>query len=204
VAIESLFFALPGWGLVTVLLNCGFLAHCFTRLRFLITSPSGSDPTVKLGGFPMRIRALLIACLIAAASILIATPAQAAPATVYIYKVYFDSPGSDRGSNTSLNAEYVVIKNGDDVSHSISGWTVRDKAGHRYTFPDGFRLGAGKQAIIHTGDGTSYTTSASTHLYWGREWYVWNNTGDKVILRRADGSLKDTCSYSGAGSKKYC
>jgi hypothetical protein len=50
------------------------------------------------------------------------------------------------------------------------------------------RLGAGKQAIIHTGDGTSYTTSASTHLYWGREWYVWNNTGDKVILRRADES----------------
>jgi hypothetical protein len=122
----------------------------------------------------------------------------------YIYKVYFDSPGSDTGSNSSLNAEYVVIRNGDNVSHSVSGWTVRDRAGHRYTFPDGFRLGAGKQAIIHTGDGTSYTTSASTHLYWGREWYVWNNTGDKVILRRADGSPKDSCSYSGAGSKKYC
>ena len=152
----------------------------------------------------MRIRALLIACLVAASSLLVAAPAQAAPATVYIYKVYFDSPGSDRGSNSSLNAEYVVIRNGDDVSHSVSGWTVRDRAGHRYTFPDGFRLGAGKQAIIHTGKGTRYTTSASTHLYWGGEWYVWNNTGDKVILRRADGSLKDTCSYSGAGSKKYC
>src|SRR5215218_2594440 len=155
-------------------------------------------------GSLMRIRALLIACLIAVASILTALPAQAAPSTVYIYKVYFDSPGSDTGSNSSLNAEYVVIRNGDDVSHSISGWTVRDRAGHRYTFPDGFRLGAGKQAIIHTGDGTKYTTSASTHLYWGREWYVWNNTGDKVILRRADGSLKDTCTYTDAGSKKYC
>jgi hypothetical protein len=154
-------------------------------------------------GVSMRIRALLVACLVAASS-LITMPAQAAPASVHIYKVYFDSPGSDRGSNTSLNAEYVVIRNGDDVSHSVSGWTVRDRAGHRYTFPDGFRLGAGKQAVIHTGDGTSYTTSASTHLYWGREWYVWNNTGDKVILRRADGSLKDTCSYSGAGCKKYC
>jgi hypothetical protein len=135
----------------------------------------------------MRIRAFLIAFLIVAASVLTAVEANAA-ATVYIYKVYFDSPGSDRGSNSSLNAEYVVIRNGDNVSHSVSGWTVRDAAGHRYTFPDGFRLGAGKQAIIHTGDGTSYTTSASTHLYWGREWYVWNNTGDKVILRRADES----------------
>jgi hypothetical protein len=154
-------------------------------------------------GVSMRIRALLIACLVAASSLLIAAPAQAAPATVYIYKVYFDSPGSDRGSNSSLNAEYVVIRNGDNVSHSVSGWTVRDKAGHVYKF-DNLRLGAGKQAIIHTGDGTSYTTSASTHLYWGREWYVWNNTGDKVILRRADGSLKDTCTYSGAGSVKYC
>ena len=27
----------------------------------------------------------------------------------------------------------------------------------------------------------------------------WNNTGDKVILRCADGSLKDTCSYPGEG-----
>jgi hypothetical protein len=152
----------------------------------------------------MRIRALIVACLLAISGLLIATPAQAAPATVYIYKVYFDSPGSDTGSNSSLNAEYVVIRNGDDISHSVSGWTVRDAAGHRYTFPDGFRLGAGKQAIIHTADGTKYTTSTSTHLYWGREWYVWNNDGDKVILRRADGSLKDTCSYSGAGSKKYC
>jgi hypothetical protein len=151
----------------------------------------------------MRIRALIVACLIAAASILIASPAQAAPTTVYIYKVYFDSPGSDTGSNSSLNAEYVVIRNGDNVSHSVSGWTVRDPAGHVYKFGS-LSLGAGKQAIIHTGKGTSYTTSASTHIYWGRGWYVWNNTGDKVILRRADGSLKATCSFSGAGSVKYC
>jgi hypothetical protein len=69
----------------------------------------------------MRIRALIVACLIAAASILIATPAQAAPATIYIYKVYYNSPGSDTGSNSSLNAEYVVIRNGDDSPHTITG-----------------------------------------------------------------------------------
>jgi hypothetical protein len=150
----------------------------------------------------MRVRALLLALLVIAASILTAVEANAA-GTVYIYKVYFDSPGSDTGSNSSLNAEYVVIRNSDIVSHSVSGWTVRDAAGHVYKFGT-LRLGAGKQAIIHTGKGTSYTTSASTHLYQGRGWYVWNNTGDKVILRRADGSLKDACSYTSAGSKKYC
>jgi hypothetical protein len=35
----------------------------------------------------MRMRALIVACLVAASSLLIATPAQAAPATIYIYKV---------------------------------------------------------------------------------------------------------------------
>jgi hypothetical protein len=125
----------------------------------------------------MRIRALLVACLVAAFS-LIAVPAQAAPATVYISKVCYNPPGSDTGGNTSLNAEYVVIRNGDDVSHSVSGWTVRDAAGHVYKFGT-LRLGAGKQAIIHTGKGTGYNTTASTHLYWGRGWYVWNNTGDR-------------------------
>jgi hypothetical protein len=68
--------------------------------------------------------------------------------------------------------------------------------------PSGWELA--EQGIIHTGKGTTYTTSASTHLYWGREWYVWNNTGVKVILRRADGSLKDTCTYPGEGASKVC
>jgi hypothetical protein len=100
----------------------------------------------------MRARALLLAFLLGVASVLIAAQANAA-GSVYISKVYYNSPGSDTGSNSSLNAEYVVIRNGDNVSHSVSGWTVGDAAGHRYTFPDGSRLGAGKQAIIHTGDG---------------------------------------------------
>jgi hypothetical protein len=68
----------------------------------------------------MRSRAVLIAFLVVAASILTAVEAKAA-GTVYIYKVYFGSPGSDTGSNSSLNAEYVVIRNGDNVSHSVSG-----------------------------------------------------------------------------------
>jgi hypothetical protein len=95
----------------------------------------------------MRIRAVIVACLIAASSLLIAPPAQAAPATVYIYKVYYNSPESDTGSYTSLNAESVVIRNGDDSPHTITGWTVRDAVGHVYKFGT-LQLGAGKQVLL--------------------------------------------------------
>jgi hypothetical protein len=74
---------------------------------------------------------------------LIALPAQAA-GTVYIEKVYYSSPGAGDGSNCRLNAEYAVIRNGDSP-HTITGWAVRDAAGHRYRFGT-LRLRAGKQA----------------------------------------------------------
>jgi hypothetical protein len=35
----------------------------------------------------------------------------------------------------------------------------------------------------------------------GRSWYVWSNTRDKGDLATRGRSLKDTCSYSGSGSK---
>lgn len=117
--------------------------------------------------------------------------------------MYFDFPSSDRGSKSSLNAEYVVIRNGDNVSHSVSGWTVRDKAGHVYKFGN-LRLGAGgwpsftparapptPPVPVRTSTGVGAGMSGTT-------------PGTKVILRRADGSLKDTCSFGSAGSVKYC
>lgn len=38
---------------------------------------------------------------------LVPSQAQAAAGSVHLYKIYYDSPGVDRRSNTSLNAEYV-------------------------------------------------------------------------------------------------
>jgi hypothetical protein len=52
----------------------------------------------------MRARAVLFALLVCAASILTAVQANAA-GTVYIYKVYFDSPSSDTGSNSSAGPD---------------------------------------------------------------------------------------------------
>ena len=55
----------------------------------------------------------LLAALIAVvgATLGIAGPAQAATPAVQITKVYYNSPGTDTGSNTSLNAEWVRLTN---------------------------------------------------------------------------------------------
>ena len=41
----------------------------------------------------------------------LATAAQATTSPVVIHEIFYNSPGSDRGSNTSLNAEWVQLHN---------------------------------------------------------------------------------------------
>ena len=93
----------------------------------------------------------LVMTIVAALTLGIAAPASAA---IRITKIYFDSPGADTGSNTSLNAEYVVIKNTGTTRKTLTGWTLRDASRHIYKFPT-FRLGAGKSVKVHTGKGAN-------------------------------------------------
>jgi len=127
-----------------------------------------------------------------------AVPAEAV-STVQIYRVYYDSPGKDTGSNKSLNGEWVQLYNRTKKSVQLKGYKLRDKTGYTYTFGS-FKLGGRKSVYIHTGKGKN----SSTHRYWGRTWYVWNNTGDTAYLRSAKGTLLDKCSWSKNQTSKYC
>jgi len=128
-----------------------------------------------------------------------ATEAQALPA-VMIYKIQYDSPGSDTGSNSSLNAEYVRVKNTTRSNRVLTGWTLRDKTGYTYRFP-AFTLKAGATVTIHTGKGSA----TAANRYYNLGWYVWNNTGDTAYLRTASGSLADTCAWTSKGAGyRYC
>jgi hypothetical protein len=144
----------------------------------------------------MRYRiALIVAALLTAIAVPLAMPsAEAATYPLHFTKIYYNSPGTDDGSNSSLNKEYVTIKNSSSVSRSLTGYKVLDKANHRYTFGT-FTLGAGKSVRIHTGKGTN----TSTDRYWGRSAYVWNNTGYKAYLSNADFVLRDTCEWGSSG-----
>ncbi|MEO5874626.1 MAG: lamin tail domain-containing protein [Streptosporangiaceae bacterium] len=125
------------------------------------------------------------------------TSAKATP-SVHISRVWYDSPGRDSRSTTSLNGEWVQIKNSGAARRSLKGWTLRDRGGNVYVFP-AFTLGAGKTVKIHTGSGKN----GASHRYQRRKTSVWNNSGDAAILRNAAGTSVDSCSWT-QGVSKYC
>src|SRR3954470_176476 len=90
-------------------------------------------------------RALLVALLLGAAAVTLpatATPANAA-SCVQIYRIYYNSPGTDTRTNTSLNGEWIQLKNNCSTRKSLSSWRIKDLTGHTYTFAT-YTLGAGK------------------------------------------------------------
>ena len=109
----------------------------------------------------------------------------------------YDPSGSDTGSNTSLNREWVKLVNHVRSAKNLTGWTVRDRDGHVYKFGN-FHLAPGQAVRVHTGRGTD----TGTDVYWDADSYVWNNSGDKVILRSWSGAKVDTCSWSSVGDGK--
>ncbi|WP_336037288.1 lamin tail domain-containing protein [Halobacterium yunchengense] len=95
--------------------------------------------------------------------------------------IHADAEGND---NDHLNDEYVVFENTGGQPLDLGGWTVRDAAGHAYTFPSGFALDAGARVTLHTGSGED----SATDLYWGEDRAVWNNDGDTVVVETDAGT----------------
>jgi hypothetical protein len=131
-----------------------------------------------------------ILLILGIASTVLLTTATAATAQVKIGFVYYDSPGSDTGSNASLNGEYVKIKNTGTAAKVLTGWRLHDTSRHRYTFGT-FTLCGGCHVNVHTGSGGN----TAKNRFWGSGAYIWNNTGDKATLVKPGGGIVDTCSW---------
>jgi phosphatidylserine/phosphatidylglycerophosphate/cardiolipin synthase-like enzyme len=85
--------------------------------------------------------------------------------------------------------EYVLIRNNGGTL-DMAGWTLRDLAGHIYTFP-AFRLPGNSEVRVWVKNGTN----DSSNLYWGLAQPVWNNGGDTASLRDAQGVEVSRYSY---------
>jgi hypothetical protein len=132
-----------------------------------------------------------VVAMAAGAALLLPGQADASAGSVHLYKIYYNSPGSDTRSNTSLNAEYVQIANTTGKAASLTGWTLTDASRHTYKFTS-YTLGAHKTVTVHTGKGTG----TAANRYQNRSAYVWNNDKDTATLRSSKGATVDTCSYN--------
>ncbi|MCY0929067.1 hypothetical protein OTB20_23275 [Streptomyces sp. H27-H1] len=71
------------------------------------------------------------AAITAAALLLLLIPGQGhAAGTLRVSKIWYDSPGSDTGTNASLNADWVQAAKGTTATVSRKGWTLTDAACH--------------------------------------------------------------------------
>jgi lamin tail-like protein len=126
--------------------------------------------------------------------------AQAATHRMQIYEIWYNSPGPDRGGNTSLNHEWVKLHNTSAASINLAHWTLRDKAGHVFVFGS-YTIKPHGYVTIHTGHGSG----TQTDQYWNHSWYIWNNTGDTAILRNQNGNTIASCTYKGTSQGfVYC
>ncbi|AIF69021.1 hypothetical protein PAP_03005 [Palaeococcus pacificus DY20341] len=111
-----------------------------------------------------------------------------APKIVISY-VHYDAEGWDR---LNLNDEYVIIANIGGSEADLGGWMLTDEVNHTYVFPS-VMIKPGSLITVHTGKGTN----TDKDLYWGRGSPVWNNNGDTAYLYASNGTLADSCSWTG-------
>jgi hypothetical protein len=170
---------------------------------------SGSDART-LSGMNRRLKLTALAAgmaLLTGGIVYAALPADAATADVQFSRIDYNPAGTDTRSNKSLIAEYVRLTNRSAFAVNLSKWTLKDAAGHKFTFPSHI-IGAHKTVYVHTGKGANGYYPAgrrdSPHLYWNSGNYIWNNTGDIATLRSASGRIYDTCSWKSGGATTYC
>jgi hypothetical protein len=99
----------------------------------------------------------------------------------------YDAEGND---NENLNGEYIVFTNEGNSSLELTGWMVLDESNNEYYFPS-FSLGNGSTVTLYIGSGTD----SQTELFWGSTKSIWNNDGDELFLRDAQGFLVSYYSY---------
>ncbi|MGZ8916277.1 MAG: lamin tail domain-containing protein, partial [Methylobacter sp.] len=99
---------------------------------------------------------------------------------IEVEKIVYNPRGRDLEEG-----EQVILRSISASPLDLTGWIIRDLARHTFQFPDGFILQPGATVTIYSRAGLN----DSANLYWGRTQPVWNNRGDALVLRDAQGNI---------------
>ena len=94
-----------------------------------------------------------------------------------------DEIHEDRGLGDDAEDEYVTFRNTGDEALNLSDWVVENEDGKRFVFPNGFIHESGQIVTVHSGQGSD----TESDLHWGAAGGVWDDDGDTITVRVADG-----------------
>jgi serine/threonine-protein kinase len=95
--------------------------------------------------------------------------------------------------SSSTTPEYILLQNQGNAPQDLSGWYIESIVGQQtFNFPTGFALAPGASVRIESYTGAK-NDPPGTWL-WSTD-AVWNNTGDKAIVRNAAGKTIDSKCY---------
>jgi hypothetical protein len=113
------------------------------------------------------------------------------------------SPGFDTDGNGTISSsadEFVQICNDSTGDVVITGWTIADAVGVKYTFGADTILAGECIAIINNYAGSTPMPAYFRDINTGAS--VWNNGGDDIILANSSDTCIDTYSSSSGGCVK--
>ncbi|MEV7030950.1 lamin tail domain-containing protein [Streptomyces sp. NPDC093272] len=146
--------------------------------------------TARRAGSVAAVAAALVGAVTLPAAAAASHPANPSRDAVVISGVQHDLQGRAVFSGRALNREWVDVTNTARRDVNLSGWTLSDADGNRYTFRH-FRLAGHGTVRVHTGMGRD----TAKDVYQDRRRSVLDHAADTVTLRNDHGRFVDSASW---------
>jgi hypothetical protein len=108
--------------------------------------------------------------------------------------------------------EWVELYNNSDRTIDLEGWIIDDEDRHRFSFPPGIKLSPGQYLVFFTSkeyaqrspvrekeDVVLVFYQTKNKEFWTRQ--IWNNDGDAILLKDAQGTLVDYIAFGNSDGK---
>jgi hypothetical protein len=119
---------------------------------------------------------------------------------VMINEILYDPPAGELGDangdgeRSSRDDEFVEIYNYGSEPVDVSGWQIADNTGTRFVFPPSTILNSGEVTVVFGGGHPA--ANLCDHVFVCDRTLGLSNTGDKISLVAADGTVVDYHKYS--------
>lgn len=81
-----------------------------------------------------------------------------------------------------LHDEYIELQNRGEITAELSGWAIESNSPDQvFVFPEGSQLSAGKKLKVFTQHSGEFSFNSNQP--------IWNNQGDRAVLKNSDGMM---------------